>query len=479
MKITDAENRWQQCLEMIKSNVSNEQYNTWFKPIGFESYDDLKHILTLKLPSQFVFEYLEQNFVDLLKKVLWHVYEHAIVLQYRVLTDKTNNLSQNLSSNPPAEIGNTYSSDRGLNKSPSVLDRVHQQELASQLNPKLTFNNYVEGVSNKLPRSIGMSIAEHPDKTVFNPMFIYGPSGCGKTHLINAIGVKIKELYPQKRVLYISARLFQVQYSNASIQNKVNDFIAFYQTIDVLIVDDIQEWASGAKEKTQDAFFHVFNHLFRNGKRIILACDRPPVDLKGMHDRLLTRFSCGLIAELEKPNIQLCVDILGCKIKRDGLTIPRDVIQYIAQTANGSVRDLEGVINSLLAYSVVYNSEINMSLAEKVIRRTVRVNEEQAPVTIDSILESVCKFFNVTTAQVTSRSRKAQFVKARQVSMFLAQKLTDMPASRIGKFIGGRDHSTVIHSCSQVETKIKLDATFKDDIEKLENSFKVRATAAV
>ena len=477
MKITNAENRWQQCLEMIKANVTNEQFNTWFKPIGFESYDDSKNTLILKLPSQFVFEYLEQNFVDLLKKVLWHVFGQAVYLQYRVLTDKTNNLSQELSSNPPAEIGKTYSSDRGLNKSPSLLDRMQPQELASQLNPKLTFTNYVEGASNKLPRSVGMSIAEHPDKTTFNPMFIYGPSGCGKTHLINAIGVKIKELYPQKRVLYISARLFQVQYSNASIQNKVNDFIAFYQTIDVLIVDDIQEWATGAKEKTQTAFFHVFNHLFLNGKRIILASDRPPVDLKGMQERLLTRFSCGLIAELEKPNIQLCVDILECKIKRDGLTIPRDVIQYIAQTANGSVRDLEGVINSLLAYSVVYNSDIDMALAEKVIRRTVKVDEEKAPVTIGSILEGVCKFYNVSTTQVTSRSRKQLFVKARQVSMFLAQKLTDMPASRIGKAIGGRDHSTVIHSCSQVEMKIKIDSSFKEDIEKLENSFKLSSSA--
>lgn len=462
---------------MIRANVSNEQFNTWFKPIGYESYDDSKNTLTLKLPSQFVFEYLEQNFVDLLKKVLWHVFGHAVLLQYRVLTDKTNNLSQNLESSPSAKIGKTYSSDSGLNKTPGVLDRVQTQELPSQLNPKLTFANYIEGASNKLPRSVGMSISEHPNKTTFNPMFIYGPSGCGKTHLINAIGVKIKELYPQMRVLYVSARLFQVQYSNASIKNMVNDFIAFYQTIDVLIVDDIQEWASGAKEKTQNAFFHVFNHLFRNGKRIILACDRPPVDLKGMHERLLTRFSCGLIAELEKPNIQLCVDILECKIKRDGLTIPRDVIQYIAQTANGSVRDLEGVINSLLAYSVVYNSDIDMALAEKVIRRTVKIDEEKAPITIDNILEGVCKYFNVSTAQVTSRSRKQLFVKARQVSMFLAQKLTDMPASRIGKFIGGRDHSTVIHSCSQVEMKIKIDANFKEDIEKLETSFKSRTSA--
>lgn len=196
-----------------------------------------------------------------------------------------------------------------------------------------TFKNFIEGQSNKLPRSIGLSIAEHPNTTQFNPMFIYGPSGCGKTHLINAIGNYTKRMYPQKRVLYISARLFQVQYTNSVLQNTTNDFIQFYQTIDMLIVDDIQEWVNSPK--TQLTFFHIFNHLFRNGKRIILASDRPPVDLKGMSDRLLTRFSCGLIAELEKPNVQLCVDILNSKIRRDGLRIPSSVVQYIAQTANG------------------------------------------------------------------------------------------------------------------------------------------------
>ena len=203
-------------------------------------------------------------------------------------------------------------------------------------------------------------------------------------------------MYPQKRVLYVSARLFQVQYTNAVLQNSVNDFIAFYQTIDLLIVDDIQEWMTATK--TQDTFFHIFNHLFRNGKRIVLASDRPPVDLKGMNERLLTRFACGLIAELEKPNVQLCLDILRRKIRRDGLQIPDDVIQFIAETANGSVRDLQGVINSLLAYSVVYNTEVDMRLAERVIKRAVKIDDK--PLTIDDILDKVCSHFNVTVAAV-------------------------------------------------------------------------------
>jgi chromosomal replication initiator protein len=288
--------------------------------------------------------------------------------------------------------------------------------------------------------------------------------------LINAIGCRIKQLYPQKRVLYISARLFQVQFSNATLRNTVNDFINFYQTIDVLIVDDIQEWMTAAK--TQNAFFHLFNHLFLNGKRIILASDRPPVDLKGMHDRLLTRFACGLIAELEKPNEQLCWEILKQKIQRDGLNIPDDVIHYIAHTANGSVRDLQGVINSLLAYSVVYNSKIDMRLAERVIKRAVKVDDK--PLTVDDIMETVCNHFNVTTAAVSSRSRKHEFVVARQVSMYLAQKYTKMPAARIGKLVGGRDHSTVIHSCSQVEQRMKVDQAFNSEIASIENSFKLK-----
>ena len=239
----------------------------------------------------------------------------------------------------------------------------------------------------------------------------------------------------------------------------------------MLIVDDIQEWISAPK--TQDTFFHIFDHLFRNGKRIILASDRPPVDLKGMPERLLTRFSCGLIAELEKPNTQLCVDILENKIRKDGLHIPRDVIEFISQTANGSVRDLQGVINSLMAYSIVYNSNIDMRLAERVIKRAVKIDDK--PLTVDEIIETVCNHFNVSPSAVGGKSRKRDFVVARQVSMYLAQKYTKMPASRIGKLVGNRDHSTVIHSCTQVENRLKVDKEFLAEIQSLENSFKIKA----
>lgn len=460
--------RWDNALALIRENVSQQQYDTWFRPIVFESFDESKKTLLVQVPSPFVYEYLEENYVDLLIKVLHRTFCEGIRLNYRVVTDKEHKLSQDIESDP-ADIEQKPRTRANL--SPTPLDAAQPQQIDPQLNPHLSFANYIEGASNKLPRSVGQSIAEHPNTTQFNPMFIYGPSGCGKTHLVNAIGLRTKQLYPQKRVLYISARLFQVQYTNAVLQNSTNDFIRFYQTIDMLIVDDIQEWISAPK--TQDTFFHIFDHLFRNGKRIILASDRPPVDLKGMPERLLTRFSCGLIAELEKPNTQLCVDILENKIRKDGLHIPRDVIEFISQTANGSVRDLQGVINSLMAYSIVYNSNIDMRLAERVIKRAVKIDDK--PLTVDEIIETVCNHFNVSPSAVGGKSRKRDFVVARQVSMYLALKYTKMPASRIGKLVGNRDHSTVIHSCTQVENRLKVDKEFLAEIQSLENSFKIKA----
>jgi chromosomal replication initiator protein len=462
--------RWDRALALIKGNVSEQQYNTWFKPIIFESFDEATKTLLVQVPSPFVYEYLEENYVDLLSKVLRHVFCDGIRLTYRVVTDKEHKLTQDIQAEP-VEKGEFMQPTTSANQSPTVLDAAVPQAIDSQLNPHQTFGNFIEGASNKLPRAVGLSIAEHPNTSQFNPMFIYGPSGCGKTHLINAIGMQIKKIYPAKRVLYVSARLFQVQYTDSVRQNTVNDFINFYQTIDVLIVDDIQEWIGA--DRTQQTFFHIFDHLFRNGKRIILASDRPPVDLKGMPERLLTRFACGLIAELEKPDVQLCMAILDNKIKRDGLQIPEEVVQFIAETANGSVRDLEGVINSLLAYSVVYNSRIDMRLAERVVKRAVNIDDK--PLTIDDILEKVCNHFNVSVSGVNGKSRKRELVIARQVSMYLAQKYTKMPASRIGKLVGGRDHSTVIHSCSQIEQRMKIEKGFAEEVNSIENSFKLKA----
>ena len=460
---------WDDCLRLIQANVTEQQYKTWFAPIVFESYSEANNTLLVQVPSPYVYEYLEQYYVGLLSKVLVRVFGTKVVLRYRVLTDKGHGIVQDIDSEGPSEIESPRPL-RGGNQAPTVLDAATPQQLNPQLDPKKTFQNFIEGNSNKLPRTVGLSIAEHPGKTTFNPFFIFGPSGCGKTHLINAIGVRCKETYPQKRVLYVSARLFQVQFTDSVRHNTTNDFINFYQSIDVLIVDDIQEWMNSPK--TLDTFFHIFNHLFRCGKQIILASDRPPVDLQGMKDRLLTRFACGLIAELEKPNVQLCIDILNAKCHRDGLKIAADVIQYIAETANGSVRDLEGVVNSLMAYSIVYNSKIDLRLAERVIKRAVKVDDH--PLTIDDILEKVCGHFRVEQRHVFSKSRKREYVQARQVSMYLAQKYTKMPAGRIGQLIGNRDHSTVIHSCNTVEKRLKVDKAFSAELSSIENSFKLK-----
>ena len=461
---------WDNSLLLIKDSVTEQQYNTWFKPIVFESYKPSTKTLLVQVPSPFVYEYLEQNFVDLLSKVLHRNFGEGIRLTYRVVTDKEHKLSQDIEADPDDADMAKQTRECAQQTAAQPAAPQQQEDIDTQLDPKLTFNNYMEGDSNKLPRSVGLSIAEHPNTTQFNPMFIYGPSGSGKTHLVNAIGLKAKQMYPQKRVLYVSARLFQTQYTDAVLHNASNDFINFYQSIDMLIVDDIQEWAG--KAKTLNTFFHIFNHLFRNGKRIILACDRPPVELKDMPDRLLTRFSCGLVCELEKPNIQLCVDILSNKIRRDGLKIPVDVISFIAQTCNVSVRDLQGAINGLLAYSIVYNSSIDIRLAERVIKRAVKVDDK--PLTIDDIVETVCHHYNVTVTAVNSKSRKRDYVVARQVTMYLAQKYTKMPASRIGKLVGNRDHSTVIHSCSKVEERLKIDAGFSDELVSIENGLKVK-----
>ena len=458
---------WEECLHLIEANVSEQQYKTWFAPIVFESYSETEQTLLVQVPSPYVYEYLEQYYVGLLSKVLARVFGTSVKLSYRIVTVKAqHNVTTTVESDGPTEI----QQPKGTNKAPTTLDAATPQQLNPQLDAKKTFQNFIEGDSNKLPRTVGLSIAEHPGKSTFNPFFIYGPSGCGKTHLINAIGVRCKETYPQKRVLYVSARLFQVQFTDSVRHNTTNDFINFYQSIDVLIVDDIQEWMNSPK--TLDTFFHIFNHLFRMGRQIILASDRPPVDLQGMKDRLLTRFACGLIAELEKPNVQLCKDILSAKCRRDGLKIPADVIQYIAETANGSVRDLEGVVNSLMAYSIVYNTNVDMRLAERIIKRAVKVDNH--PLTIDEILEKVCKHYNVEQRQVFSKSRKRDLVQVRQVSMFLAQKYTKMPAGRIGQLIGNRDHSTVIHSCNAIEQRLKVDLAFQAEISSIENSFKLK-----
>lgn len=459
--------QWKQCLEIIRNNVSEQLYNTWFEPIKCLSFQN--KTLTIQVPSQYVYEFLEEHYVGLLRSVLNRVFGTGTRLMYRIDADKTNNLTVDLEATTRSvNFGTPKAVGREANKAPAPLQAPMPQDLDSQLNPNYNFDNFIEGLSNKLPRSVGQAIAEHPKQSTFNPLFIYGPSGVGKTHLVNAIGTKIKELYPQKRVLYLSAHLFQVQYTDSVRHNTVNDFITFYQSIDVLIIDDIQEFAS--LSKTQNTFFHIFNHLHQNGRQLILTSDRPPTALQGMEERLLTRFKWGLLAELEKPNEQLRKDILKSKIRHDGLKIPEEVIEFVSENVNNSVRELEGIVNSLMAYSVVYNRDVDLPLAEQIVRRAVKI--EHKPITIDLILEKTCEYFGVKQEDIFTASRKQNIVQVRQIAMFLAQKYTNLSSARIGSLIGKRNHATVLHSCNIVEGRMKVDKAYKTKIEEIEKILK-------
>lgn len=476
---------WASCQNFFKQNLDANVYDKWFSLVTLKSFNPSTNTLTLCVPSLYVSEYIEKEHLNLLRTAIINTFGNINSLQwFATIVTKNDNTSPTTHSGRntrgvittiEGEVDTAtpdyQASDAAAASAMHAPGTPDQQltQIDSQLNARQTFRNFVEGDSNKLCRSVGMNIAEHPQGTQFNPLFIYGPSGCGKTHLVNAIGLRCKELYPEKRVLYVSARTFQVQFTNARLKNNINDFIAFYQTIDMLIIDDVQEWMTAPK--TQETFFHIFNHLFRLAKRIVLVSDRPPVQLEGMMDRLITRFSCGLVAELEKPNIQLCIDILHRKISRDGLNVPEDVVRYIAENANGSVRDLQGVINSLMAYSIVDNCNIDMRLVERILKRSLKINDQV--LTIDDIIHVVCDYFNVTEASVKGRTRKREIVLPRQIIMYLADKHMRMPASRIGRQIGGRDHSTVLHSLQLISTRINSDADFRSQMIEIEQKLGV------
>lgn len=453
---------WKRCQEIFRNNVNDMQYTTWFKPMNFNAYDAEKKELLVNIPSQFFYEYLEEHFRKLLHLTISRVYGADTNLVYEV------KVAEDAQIEIPAgtEGAEDTHPEKPANQSPTLAQSVGTaQDLDSQLNPNLNFRNFIEGTSNKLPRSIGESIAKNPNQQAFNPLFIYGHSGVGKTHLVNAIGTQIKELHPEMRVLYLSAHLFEIQFTDSRKKNTFNDFMHFYQSIDVLIMDDVQELIG--KEKTQYAFFHIFNHLKQNGRQIILTSDRPPVALQGMEDRLITRFKSGLLAELEKPEEQLRRDILHSKIKHDGLSIPDDVVEFISQNVSDSVRELEGVIHSLLAYSVVYNKEVDLEFAQRIMKcGTVKPKKE---ITIDKIIEKTATHYNVRQEDIYGKSRKADIVIARQLCMYLAQKYTQLTNSKIGIIIGNRNHATVTHSVKTIDEKIAKDKAFKSSIDELNN----------
>lgn len=459
-------NLWNKCLKVIKDNVSDITYQTWFSPIVPHSFE--KNVFTIQVPSQFFYEYLEDKFVDLLRMTLHREIGKDTVLNYRILVENTTNTHVDYRGDTKS-LSVDKITPKQANKIPNPFQKTVSVDFDSQLNPKYTFDNFFEGVSNKLARTAGDTIANNPGKTAFNPLFLHGTSGVGKTHLCHAIGSRILDRFPDKKVLYVSAHLFKVQYTDATRFNTVNDFINFYQGIDVLIIDDIQELAG--LEKTQNTFFHIFNHLHQNNKQLILTSDKAPSELQGVEERLLTRFRWGLTTKLDNPDIELRLRILENKILQDGLAIPADVVEFIAENVTENVRDLEGVIVSLMAYSVIYNKEVDLSLAKRVIGQAIRKIEKKK-LTVDSISDIVCKHFNIKTELLQTASRKREIVQARQVAMYLSKIYTEMSLAQIGSVIGKKNHATVLHACKTVKDQLEVDKSFRDEIEEIEKALK-------
>ena len=457
------EQLWNRCLSVIKDNISEAAYNTWFSPIIPLKYEN--NVFVLQVPSQFFVEYIEEKFIDLLRMTLYREVGNGTRLEYRVLIDKSSGKGTQIPSagEQPKPKPQTASSNYI-----SPYNKPQLPDIDPQLNPSYNFNNLMEGNSNKLARTAGVSIANEPGKTIFNPLFVYGQSGVGKTHLANAIGVMAKQLHPEKRILYVSANTFQIQYTDAVRANTVNDFLNFYQTIDVLIVDDIQEFAG--KTGTQNTFFHIFNHLHQTGKQLVLTSDRSPVVMVGLEQRLLTRFKWGLSAEIEKPDFQLRKAILENKIYRDGLEIPADVVDFIAENVTDNVRDLEGTLVSLLAHSTLADMPLDVELAEKIVSRIVTVTRKTN--TVEKIRDTVCDYFSLSVDAISTKSRKREMVQARQIAMYLSKQLTKNSLSSIGLAIGQRDHATVLHACKIVTDLMDIDKNFRLSVNEIQEKLK-------
>ncbi|MDR2680543.1 MAG: chromosomal replication initiator protein DnaA [Tannerella sp.] len=462
----DTKLMWEECLTVIKDIVPQAAFEAWFKPIIPLSYEGSK--FTIQVPSQFFYEYLEEKYVNILKMTLNRVFGEGTTLKYRVMVSgQTKNTVTYPGEEPRSIARDSQTEHDDPGKAPGQFIKA-VQDLDPRLNPRCNFDNFFEGESNRLVRAVSEKIAEDPGKTAFNPLFIYGPSGVGKTHLCHAIGVRIRELYPAKRVLYVSANLFRLQYTDAVRKNVTNDFLSFYQSIDVLILDDIHELIG--LTKTQEIFFQIFNNLHQLRKQLVLTCDRAPVDLQGMEERLISRLKWGMTAPIERPDSELRRKILRNKINHEGLEIPEDVFEFIAENVTENVRDLEGILVSLMANSVIANREIDITLARQVISQTVRLERKQ--LTIKKIQEIVCRYFNMDEALIQTKSRKHEIVQARQITMFLAKKYTESSFAHIGKVVGGKDHATVLHACKTVKDQIEISKTFRSTMDAIEGCLK-------
>jgi chromosomal replication initiator protein len=471
-----ADSVWKNCLSFIKDNIQPQAYKTWFEPIVAVKLTDLS--LSIQVPSKFFYEWLEEHYVKILKVALTKELGDHAKLVYIIKMENTYGNNQPFTEKIPSANRSAIKSQQAniplKNKNPQlknpfVIPGIRNVKIESQLNPVYSFENFLEGDSNRLARNAGIAVANKPGGTSFNPLLIFGGVGLGKTHLAHAIGVDVKDKYPEKTVLYISAEKFTQQYIESVKKNNRNDFIHFYQIIDVLIIDDVQ-FLSG-KSGTQDVFFHIFNHLHQNGKQVILTSDKAPVDMQDIEQRLLSRFKWGLSAELQKPDFETRVSIAKNKLYRDGVEMSDEVIDYIAKNIKTNVRELEGAIISLIAQSSFNKKEITIGLAKEIVEKFVKNTKRE--VSIDYIQKVVSDYFQMDVDTLQSKTRKRHIVQARQLAMFFAKKFTKASLASIGSQIGQRDHATVLHACKTVDNLSSTDKQFRKYVEDLTKKLSV------
>lgn len=462
---------WNQCLNTIRESIAEDSFSTWFgpiKPIRFEG-----HILTIEVPSQFFYEYIESHFLALLKKAIRQCIGPQGKLEYSVVIDAggSNNgiptkVKMPVSSGDAGMKHNPVNPPINSDKmvpNPFVLPGIRNFELDSNLNPSYSFDNFVEGDCNRLARSAGYAVAHKPGGTAYNPLFVFGATGLGKTHLLQAIGNEIKSQNPTKTVLYITSERFINQFMDSVRSNTVSDLMQLYQMVDTLLIDDIQFFAN--KEKTQDTFFHVFNHLRNSGKQIIVASDRPAHELQGMEERLISRFKWGLSASMQSPDYETRMSILSHKMYNNGIELPSEVVEFLAHHITTNIRELEGALISLLAQASLNRREIDVDLAKNMLENFVeKVSRE---ITIETVQKAVGEFFNLNVDTLKASSRKREVVQARQLAMFFAKELTNQSLKTIGLHFGGRDHSTVIHSLQTVSNLMETDKEFQKQVDAL------------
>ena len=466
---------WQNCLKLIKDNVSLQNFKTWFEPIKPVKLEN--KILTIEVPSQFVYEWLEEHYLDLLKKTIRHELGPQGRLEYSIVMENAYNDSRPYTVKFPAKASNSLKNPSvampldisSTIRNPFIIPGLKKLDVDSQLNPSYSFDNFVEGDCNRLARSAGFAVASKPGGTSFNPLLIYGGVGLGKTHLAHAIGIEIKNAFPNKTVLYVPSDRFMHQFVDAVKNNSQNDFIHFYQMIDVLIIDDIQFLAG--KEKTQDVFFHIFNHLHQNNKQIILTSDKAPVDLQGMEQRLLSRFKWGLSADLQAPDLETRIAILKKKMYMDGIELPNEITEYVAMSITSNVRELEGALISIIAQSSLNKKPITLELAKQMIDKFVKNTVHE--ISIDYIQKVVCDYFDLPLDVLKSKTRKREVVQARQLAMYFSKNLTKSSLSNIGIHCGGKDHATVLHACRTVNNLMETDKKFKTYVSDIQKRIQV------